>query len=135
MMKNLKKKKYHFCFELGWFLNGIYNDLLVGTKKPWDSFPYRSEVVADLSVDNLRVINSTRPIIRVKEEAFDFGSRLVSQMFDPNFEPTQNEELTFGFVSNCISDSDFENDFANDFANDFIVGEITLALTNVLQIS
>ena len=39
-------KKYHFCFELGWFLNGIYNDLLVGTKKPWDSFPYRSEVVA-----------------------------------------------------------------------------------------
>ena len=78
-------------------------------------------------MDNLRLINSTRPKIRVKEEAFDFGSRLISQMFDPNFEPTQHEELTFGFVSNCISDSDFENDF--------IVDVITLALTNMLQIS
>ena len=126
MMKNLKKKKYHFCFELGWFLNRIYNYLFVSTKKPWDSFPYRSEVVPDLSVDNLRLINSTRPKITVKEEAFDFGARLISQMFDPNFEPTQNEELTFGFVSNCI-DSDFENDF--------LVDVITLAFANVLQIS
>ena len=125
-MKNLKNKKYHFCFELAWILNSIYNYLFVSTKKPWDSFPYRSEVVADLSVDNLRLINNTRPKIRVKEEAFDFGSRLISQMFDPNFEPTQNEELTFGFVSNCV-DSDFENDF--------LVDVITLAFTNVLQIS
>ena len=121
-MQNLKKKKYHFFFEFTWFLDKIYNYFFVSSPKPWDSFPYRSQVIADLSVDNLRIINSTRPKIRVQEEAFDFGGRLISQMFDPNFEPTQHEELTFGFISNCISDSDVEVDV------------LTLALTSMSQI-